>query len=54
MTNVCELAARRKADLLTTAKYALAPDGAHEKLLDHQPSTLNPHPAHPSSPSAPN
>jgi Ni,Fe-hydrogenase III small subunit/formate hydrogenlyase subunit 6/NADH:ubiquinone oxidoreductase subunit I len=47
MTNVCELAARRKADLLTTATYELAPDGAHARLLasslstiNHQPSTI--------------
>ncbi len=33
MTNVCELATRRKADLVTTAKYELASGGAHEKLL---------------------
>jgi Ni,Fe-hydrogenase III small subunit/formate hydrogenlyase subunit 6/NADH:ubiquinone oxidoreductase subunit I len=47
MTNVCELAARRRADLLTTAKYLLAPDGAHQELvasprstINHQPSTI--------------
>ena len=45
MTNVCELAARRKADLLSTAKYELAQDGTQQKLLDRQLSTLNPHPA---------
>jgi Ni,Fe-hydrogenase III small subunit/formate hydrogenlyase subunit 6/NADH:ubiquinone oxidoreductase subunit I len=45
MTNVCELAARRKPDLITTAKYALRPDGAHEKMLDHPLSTLNHQPA---------
>jgi Ni,Fe-hydrogenase III small subunit/formate hydrogenlyase subunit 6/NADH:ubiquinone oxidoreductase subunit I len=41
MTNVCELAARRKDALLTTAKYELALGGAHSKLLDHQPSVLS-------------
>ncbi len=41
MTNVCELAARRKEDLVTTVNYALDPGGAHQKLLDHQLSTLN-------------
>ena len=45
MTNACELAARRKEDLATTVNYKLRPDGAHEKLLDSQPSTLNPQPA---------
>jgi Ni,Fe-hydrogenase III small subunit/formate hydrogenlyase subunit 6/NADH:ubiquinone oxidoreductase subunit I len=43
MTNRCDLATRQKSDLLTTANYALAPDGTHEKLLDHQLSTINPH-----------
>jgi len=33
MTNVCELAARRKAGLQTTASYALRSDGTHEKLV---------------------
>ena len=45
MTNACELAARRREDLVTTAKYGLGPDRAHQKLLDPQPSTLNPQPA---------
>jgi Ni,Fe-hydrogenase III small subunit len=44
MTNVCELAARRKADLVTTAKYELGSGGGQGKLLDLQPSTLNPPP----------
>jgi Ni,Fe-hydrogenase III small subunit/formate hydrogenlyase subunit 6/NADH:ubiquinone oxidoreductase subunit I len=44
MTNVRELAARRKADLVTTAKYELSPGGAQQKLLGPQPSTLNPQP----------
>ncbi len=34
MTNVCELAARRRCDLVTAATYALAPDGSQSKLLD--------------------
>jgi Ni,Fe-hydrogenase III small subunit/formate hydrogenlyase subunit 6/NADH:ubiquinone oxidoreductase subunit I len=41
MTNVCELAACRREALVTTAKYALSESGAHEKLLNHQLSTLN-------------
>ncbi len=41
MTNVCELAARRKDALVTTAKYELAPGGTHRKLLDQSPSILN-------------
>jgi Ni,Fe-hydrogenase III small subunit/formate hydrogenlyase subunit 6/NADH:ubiquinone oxidoreductase subunit I len=41
MTNACELAASRKADLVTTARYALRPDGAHEGLLEPQPAVLN-------------
>jgi Ni,Fe-hydrogenase III small subunit/formate hydrogenlyase subunit 6/NADH:ubiquinone oxidoreductase subunit I len=45
MTNVCELAVRRKADLLSTARYELAQDGTHQRLLDRQVSTLNPHPS---------
>jgi Ni,Fe-hydrogenase III small subunit/formate hydrogenlyase subunit 6/NADH:ubiquinone oxidoreductase subunit I len=45
MTNACELAARRKVDLFTTARYELSPGGFHHKLLNPQPSTLNPQPA---------
>jgi Ni,Fe-hydrogenase III small subunit/formate hydrogenlyase subunit 6/NADH:ubiquinone oxidoreductase subunit I len=45
MTNVFELAARRKEDLVATAKYELASGGAHAKLLDPQPATLSPTPA---------
>jgi Ni,Fe-hydrogenase III small subunit/formate hydrogenlyase subunit 6/NADH:ubiquinone oxidoreductase subunit I len=41
MTNACELAARRRAELVTTAKYELAPGSIQGKLLDHQLSTLN-------------
>ena len=51
MTNVCELAARHKADLVTTAEYDLGPDGTQGKLLAPRPSPLAPQPA-PSSPSA--
>jgi Ni,Fe-hydrogenase III small subunit/formate hydrogenlyase subunit 6/NADH:ubiquinone oxidoreductase subunit I len=41
MTNAIELAARRKTDLVTTARYELNSSGVQGKLLDHQPSTLN-------------
>jgi len=41
MTSACELATRRKADLVTSARYELASDGADQKLLDHQRSTIN-------------
>jgi Ni,Fe-hydrogenase III small subunit/NAD-dependent dihydropyrimidine dehydrogenase PreA subunit len=41
MTNACELAARRKADLVTTAKYELSPNGVQAMLLGSQPSTFN-------------
>jgi Ni,Fe-hydrogenase III small subunit/formate hydrogenlyase subunit 6/NADH:ubiquinone oxidoreductase subunit I len=41
MTDVCELAASRKADLLTIAKYEIGQNGAHKRLLDCQVSTLN-------------
>ena len=33
MTNRCELAARRRGDLRTIAKYRLRPDGTHEAFL---------------------
>jgi Ni,Fe-hydrogenase III small subunit len=42
MTNACELATRRKEDLLSTASYQLAPDGAQTKLLDSHLSPLAP------------
>jgi Ni,Fe-hydrogenase III small subunit/ferredoxin len=45
MTNVCELAARGRADLITTAEYQLATSGGQPKLLDLRPSTLNPQPS---------
>ncbi len=38
MTNRCELAARRPADLRTSAKYELNPDGTHRKLSLVSPS----------------
>jgi len=46
MTNACQLAARRKEDLVTTAQYELGPDARHQKLLDRQQSTVT-HPAAP-------
>ncbi len=45
MTNACELAARRKADLVTTAHYELGPDRAQGKLLAPRPSPLAPQPS---------
>jgi Ni,Fe-hydrogenase III small subunit/formate hydrogenlyase subunit 6/NADH:ubiquinone oxidoreductase subunit I len=33
MTNVCECAARRRAELATGATYSLKPDGSHEKMI---------------------
>ena len=38
MTNQCELAARRRTNLQFTAKYNLAPDGAHERLIEGPPA----------------
>jgi len=38
MTNQCELAARRRASLRFTAKYRLATDGTHERLLEGPPA----------------
>jgi Ni,Fe-hydrogenase III small subunit/formate hydrogenlyase subunit 6/NADH:ubiquinone oxidoreductase subunit I len=34
MTNLRELAVRRKEDLTSSAKYQLAPDGSHQKVLE--------------------
>ena len=45
MTNTCELAARRRDDLIITAKYELSSDGTHQKFLGPQPSALGPRPA---------
>ncbi len=40
MTNVCECAARRRDDLVASARYDLKPDGTHERLL--QPTSASP------------
>jgi len=45
MTNVCELAARRKEDLVTTASYELGPAGVQGKLLAPPSSPLAPQPS---------
>jgi len=45
MTNACELAARRREDLVTTASYELAPGGLQGKVLALRPSPLAPQPA---------
>jgi len=42
MTNACELAARRKGDLVTTASYELGPGGIQGKLFSPRPSPLAP------------
>jgi Ni,Fe-hydrogenase III small subunit/ferredoxin len=42
MTNVCELAARCRGDLVSTAEYQLPSNGGQPKLLDRSPSTLDP------------
>jgi Ni,Fe-hydrogenase III small subunit/formate hydrogenlyase subunit 6/NADH:ubiquinone oxidoreductase subunit I len=41
MTNACELAAKRKGDLVTTAKYQLSSGGVQGKLLDHPLSDIS-------------
>ena len=33
MTNVCECAARRRDDLMTSASYTLKPEGTHERMI---------------------
>src|SRR4029434_78008 len=33
MTNVCECAARRRDDLVTSARYSLKPDGTHDRMV---------------------
>ena len=33
MTNLCECAASRRDDLVTSASYSLKPDGSHERLV---------------------
>jgi len=45
MTSARELAAGRKADLVSSARYELGPGGGHQKLLDHQPAALGGRPA---------
>lgn len=37
MTNQCELAARRSADLRGGATYKLKPDGSHERMISNDP-----------------
>ena len=37
MTNLCELAARRRENLVTVATYELAADGSHARLVSAQP-----------------
>ena len=38
MTNVCECAARRRDDLVTSAAYTLKSDGSHERLVENATS----------------
>jgi len=45
MTTACELAATRKADLVTTAKYELDSAGMQQRLLNHQGPTPKAQPA---------
>jgi Ni,Fe-hydrogenase III small subunit/formate hydrogenlyase subunit 6/NADH:ubiquinone oxidoreductase subunit I len=45
MTNVCELAARTRSELVTTANYQAAPDGTQKSLLNLQPATCDLRPA---------
>src|SRR5438105_4893936 len=52
MTNICECAARGRADLVTSARYSLKPDGTHDHLLSPPSTSLSEHQesaaAHPS------
>ena len=41
MTNVCELAAKRREHLITKAKYEINSGGAHQKCLSPEPSAIN-------------
>jgi Ni,Fe-hydrogenase III small subunit/formate hydrogenlyase subunit 6/NADH:ubiquinone oxidoreductase subunit I len=41
MTNVCECAARRRDDLVTSAGYSLKPDGTHDRMVS-PPSVAKP------------
>ena len=38
MTNQCELATRRRDGLITSARYALKPDGTHERMISSPPA----------------
>ena len=40
MTNACELAVRRKADLVTTAQYELGADGGQGKVIANSQSAI--------------
>ncbi len=40
MTNLCECAARRRDDLLTSASYSLKADGTHERMIAPPAVTL--------------
>ena len=40
MTNICECAARRRDDLVTSATYSLKPDGTHERFIENAPSKV--------------
>ncbi len=44
MTNLCECAARRRADLVTSAGYSLKNDGSHERLVS-PPEAETPRPS---------
>ena len=48
MTNVCECAARRRDDLVTSGLYSLKPDGTHDRLIS-QPSVTTSSAGGPSS-----
>ena len=45
MTSACELATRRKADLVTTARYELGTDGGQGKLIANRQSPIANQPA---------
>jgi Ni,Fe-hydrogenase III small subunit/Pyruvate/2-oxoacid:ferredoxin oxidoreductase delta subunit len=47
MTSICECAALRRDDLVTSADYALKPDGTHDRLVG-PPSVTKPRPGEPS------
>ncbi len=56
MTSLCECAARRRDDLLTSAGYSLKADGTHERMISPpaatQPESGGPSPAQRESPDA--